>query len=114
MAKNKKSPRKFVGGGSDMGDAMARLGQMRNDMLVAQKEVSESVVEGKSSNSLVKITMNGSSELLSLHFDDSLLVSGNSEILEALVLEATSDATEKIKLITEEKMGAYAAMIKGL
>lgn len=116
MAKSKRNPKSTRGGSglNNMEAAMRKAASMREEMMSVQDELATITTSGESSNGKVKVSVTGSGNLTNVSIDDSLLESGNSEIIEELILDAFLKATSAMEVITEEKMGPYASFIKSV
>jgi len=70
----------------------------------AQKKMQDSTAEGVSGAGLVKVVLRGSFEVVSINIDDSLMVSGEAEVLSDLVKAAFSDAHKKLETLNADLM----------
>lgn len=88
--------------------AMMKQAQaLQKDMLKSKKEIDEKEFVGESS--LVKITLLGTKEVKSVKIDSSSeLDKEDIEMLEDMIMVAFNDATKKIDVETEKKMGKFA------
>jgi nucleoid-associated protein EbfC len=95
-----------------MRDVMGLMKQaqaMQAKLGEAQAEIENLRMEGQSGGGLVKATLTGKGELVSLTVDPSLLVADEKEILEDLVVTAHEDARKKVEQAKEEKMRSLTA-----
>lgn len=65
-----------------------------------QKEMEETMsnlqVEGSAGGGVVKLSLNGKKELLSLHLSEEILSPDNREMVEDLLMAAWREASEKV------------------
>ncbi|HZP20273.1 MAG TPA: YbaB/EbfC family nucleoid-associated protein [Bauldia sp.] len=90
----------------DLMGMMKQAKQIQEKMQNLQDEAAGLTVEGIAGGGLVKVTVNGKSEMKSLHIDPSLLKPEEAEIVEDLVIAAYSDARQKAEAALAEKMRA--------
>lgn len=77
---------------------------MQKKMAEAQEKLSETTVEGSAANGLLKVVLNGKSEMQKISIDKSL--ADDLEMLEDLILVAYNDAHNKVEVLAEEGMKA--------
>lgn len=90
----------------DLMGMMKQAKQLQEKMQQLQEEVAGLTIEGASGGGLVKVTMNGKSELKSIHIDPSLLKPEEAEILEDLIVAACGDARVKAEAELARRMQA--------
>lgn len=83
---------------------MKQAQQMQMKMKEAQEKLAQEQREGTSGNSMVKVVLNGKSDMISISIDSSLLVADDKDLLEDLILAAYNDAHSKIDVMMEEGM----------
>ena len=88
----------------DLMGMMKQVKQMQERMQQMQEELNQLTVEGSSGGGMVKVMMNGKSELQKITIDPSLMKADEVEILEDLVLAAINDAKTKSDASMQEKM----------
>jgi nucleoid-associated protein EbfC len=98
----------------DMNALMKQAQGMQAKLQAAQARLAEAAVEGVAGSGLVRLTLTGGGELRSVQVDDSLLVSGEGEMLGDLIVAAHADAKGKIDQLQaqlmKEAMGPLAGM----
>ncbi len=98
----------------DMNALMKQAQGMQAKLQAAQAKLAEAEVEGAAGSGLVKLTLTGGGELRGVVVDDSLLVSGEGEMLGDLIVAAHADAKAKIDQLQaqmmKEAMGPLAGM----
>lgn len=83
---------------------MKQAQQMQRKMQETQAKLGQEEREGTSGGGLVKIILNGKSEIKSLNIDKSLINPDESEMLEDLIIAAYNDAHQKVDAMMEEGM----------
>lgn len=83
---------------------MKQAQQMQRKMQETQAKLAQEEREGTSGGNLVKVVLNGKSEMKSLSIDKSLLNSEESDVLEDLIIAAYNDAHQKVDAMMEEGM----------
>jgi hypothetical protein len=98
--------------GDLMQQAQKMQAEMQEKMQNMQRQLSELRICGESGAGMVKVTMNGRHDVLSVEVDPSLL-SEDKEMLEDLLAAAVNDAVrrveEKTQQLQKEQMGGLAA-----
>ena len=98
----------------DMNALMKQAQGMQAKLQAAQAKLAEAEVEGAAGSGLVRVTLTGGGELRAVNVDDSLLVSGEGEMLGDLIVAAHADAKRKIDdlqaAMMKEAMGPLAGM----
>lgn len=77
---------------------------MQKKMQEAQERLAATEVEGTAANGLLKIVLNGKSEMKKVSIDKSLVSADDVEMLEDLLLVAFNDAHAKVEALAEEGM----------
>lgn len=92
-------------GGANMQSLMKQAQKMQEDAQKAQEEVSATEVVGESAGGLIKITLTGDKNPVSIKIDEQ--VADDIEMLEDLILVALKDASERADQVKSEKMGRF-------
>ena len=82
---------------------MKQVQQMQAQM---QQKMAELRVEGSAGGGMVKATMNGSKELLSVAIDKEAVDPDDVEMLQDLVVAAVNEASRKVDEETQSSLGA--------
>lgn len=90
-------------GGFDIGDMMKQAKEMQEQL---QREMREIRVESSAGGGIVKVTMNGSKELIDLIIDPELAKSGDVEMLQDLIIAAVNEASRKADEAMKGKLGS--------
>lgn len=83
---------------------MKQAQMMQKKMQEAQTRLASEEREGSSGGGLVKITLNGRSEMKKISIDKSLAVADEVDVLEDLIMAAYNDAHQKIDAMQDEGM----------
>ena len=73
-----------------MNNLMKQAKKMQEQMMKAQEELANKVVEATSGGGMVTVTMNGHNELLSVKIDPEVVDPDDVEMLEDLILAAVN------------------------
>lgn len=95
----------------DMMGLMKQAQDMQKKMAEMQAQLDTLEFEGSAGGGLVTIVMTAKNVLKSVKIDPSLMVAGEQEILEDLVISASNDARNKAERAVAEKM---AEVTRGL
>ncbi len=102
----------------DMQQLLAAAQQMQDQLMTAQQELADAVVEGSAGGGLVKAQVNGQGELVNLTISPAAIDAGDAaetaQTIADLVLAAVRDAYRAASDLQQEKMGPLAAGIGGL
>ena len=88
----------------DMFGMMKQAKELQSRMQAMQDEIAALTIDGSAGGGLVKVTVNGKSEVKSLSIDPSLVKPGEVEILEDLIVAALGDARAKAEAALADKM----------
>ncbi|HSL59872.1 MAG TPA: YbaB/EbfC family nucleoid-associated protein [Acidimicrobiales bacterium] len=89
----------------DLGGLLEQAQQMQAQLLAAQAEAAEAVVEGHAGGGAVRIEMTAGGEFRSVHIDPSAVDPDDPGLLEDLVLAALHDATAQAAARQEQALG---------
>jgi len=88
----------------DMMGLMKQAQDMQKKMADMQAQLETLAFEGSAGGGLVKVVMTAKNVLTSVKIDPSLMVQGEEEILEDLVISACNDARARAERSVQEKM----------
>ena len=88
----------------DLMGMMKQAKELQDRMQRLQDEVTALTIEGTAGGGLIKVTVNGKSEMKNIKIDPSLLKPDEAEILEDLIVAAINDARIKAEAKLAEKM----------
>lgn len=98
----------FRGGfGGNMQNIMRQAQKMQEDIMKAQEELKNTIVEGTSGGGMVTVKMNGQKEFVSISLKKEAVDPDDIEMLEDLIKAAILDATNKAEELNQDKLGAY-------
>ncbi len=80
----------------DLGQLMAQAQAMQEQLVAAQAEAAEQVVEGQSGGGVVRIEVTGGMEFRSVTIDPAAVDPDDVEMLQDLVLAALHEAMAKV------------------
>jgi DNA-binding YbaB/EbfC family protein len=86
--------------------------QMQQDMLRIQTELESLEVDGSSGGGVVRATVTGKQEVVSVTIDPSAVDPADVEMLQDLVVAAVNDALRSSRQVAESKMAAVTGGLK--
>jgi DNA-binding YbaB/EbfC family protein len=86
--------------------------QMQQEMLRVQSELAEANVDGSAGGGVVRATVTGKQELVSVKIDPSAVDPTDVEMLEDLVVAAVNDALRASRELAESKMAAVTGGLR--
>ena len=93
----------------NLSNMMKEAQKMQQRMGEMQEKLAEVEVSGQSGAGLVDVTLNGKGEMKRLKIDPSLVVPGEVEILEDLIIAATNDAKSRVEAHVQGEMSKLTA-----
>jgi nucleoid-associated protein EbfC len=78
--------------------------QMQSKMQEMQTKLEAMEITGEAGAGLVKVTMNGKSDIRKIKIDPKIVDPADTEMLEDLILAATRDARAKVEATMAEEM----------
>jgi hypothetical protein len=88
----------------NLGNLMKQAQEMQAKMQEMQDRLAESEITGESGAGMVRVTLNGKSEMRGLKIDPSLFNSEDAEVVEDLIVAAFNDAKAKAEQQMQEQM----------
>lgn len=92
-------------GAGQGGDLANRVRKMQDDMEKAQEELADEIVTGSAGGNMVEVDMDGHQSVQAMRIKPEVVDPDDVEMLEDLLMAAINDASEKVKALTEERMG---------
>ena len=86
--------------------------QMQQEMLRIQSELETLEVDGSAGGGVVKATVTGKQELVSVTIDPSAVDPADVDMLQDLVVAAVNDALRQSRQVAESKMAAVTGGMK--
>lgn len=78
--------------------------KMQADMARIQEELANESIEGMAGGGMVKATVNGQGDIMSVHLEKEVVNPEDTELLEDLIVAAVNDAVRKSREIAGERM----------
>ena len=95
-----------------MGDLQRMAQQMQQEMLRIQTELEAATIDGSAGGGVVKATVTGKQELVSVTIDPSAVDPDDVEMLQDLVLAAVNEALRSSRELAEQKMAAVTGGLR--
>lgn len=92
-------------------DMMARMQQMQQQMMKAQEELNEQIIEGTAGGGAVTITITGGLQVQSVKLAPEVVDPDDIEMLEDLVTAAVNEAVQKVQALQADQMGGLAGQL---
>ncbi len=84
---------------------MKQIQKMQAEMEKVQNELGNKAVTEESGGGMVKATVNGKKEVVSIEIDPEIISSGDKEMIEDLVVAAVNKSLESAGRMAEEDLG---------
>jgi nucleoid-associated protein EbfC len=97
-------------GGMDMNQLMKQAQQMQAEMMKAQEQLKDEVVEASAGGGMVKVKMSGDLELLEMTIDPEAIDPEDAEVLADMVTAAVNEAIRAAQERASERMGGIAGL----
>lgn len=88
----------------NLAQMMKQAQQMQSKMAEMQEKLVELEVTGVAGGGMVRVVMNGKSEMRSIKIDPALIDPADAEVLEDLIVAASNDAKQKVEAEVADKM----------
>jgi len=95
-------------------DLVKNAKDLQNQLAKLQIEIEDIEVEGSSGGGLVRLTLNGQFNMVTLQLDPIVVDNRDIPMLQDLIRSAHADAVEKMKEVLKTKLGPLAALSGGL
>ena len=95
-------------------DLVKNAKDLQNQLAKLQIEIEDIEVEGSSGGGLVRLTLNGKFNMVTLQLDPIVVDNRDIPMLQDLIRSAHTDAVEKMKEVLKTKLGPLAALSGGL
>ena len=90
---------------------MKQVQQMQEDMFAAQAQLAETTVDGTAGGGMVKATVTGTGDLISIELSPDVVDPDDIEMLQDLVVAAVADANRAAQALQSERMGGVTGGI---
>ncbi|MDR1475424.1 MAG: YbaB/EbfC family nucleoid-associated protein [Holosporales bacterium] len=91
---------------TDFKNMFKQAQQLQSKFMEMQNQMQELQIEGSSGGGMVKLLINGKSELKKIDVDPSVLNPEDAEVLNDLIIAAFNDAKSKLETQLSEKMSS--------
>ncbi len=95
-----------------MGNLQRMAQQMQQEMLRIQGELEETNVDGSAGGGVVRATVTGKQELVSVTIDPDAVDPSDVDMLQDLIVAAVNDALRSSRELAEQKMSAVTGGLK--
>ncbi len=95
----------------DIGKLLKQAQQMQAKMAEMQERLAEKTIESSAGGGMVKLTMNGRHEVISLKIDPEVVDPADVEMLEDLVIAAVNEARSRIDEMVKAEMSSLTGGI---
>ncbi len=86
--------------------------QMQQEMLRIQSELETTMVDGSAGGGVVRVTVTGKQELVSISIDPAAVDPADVEMLQDLIVAAVNDALRSSRELAESKMAAVTGGLR--
>jgi DNA-binding YbaB/EbfC family protein len=88
---------------------MAQLQAVQEQMAQTQAALADETVEASVGGGMVKVVASGQQDILSISIQPEVVDPDDVEMLEDLILSAVTEALERSRKLSEERMGGLTA-----
>ena len=96
----------------NMGNIMRQAQAMQDQMARLQEQAATKIAEGSAGGGMVTVKANGAMEIVSVTINPDVMKSGESELLQDMVVAAANDALRKAKDLMAGEMKAITGGMK--
>ena len=94
-------------GMGNMQGMMKKMQKMQKEMMEALEALNAEQFEGVAGGGMVKVTVSGQREVVSVNLDESVVDPEDIEMLQDLIVIATNEALKKVEEKTNSTMGKF-------
>ena len=94
---------------NSLDDILKMAANVQEELTKAQANLDTIEVEGASGGGLVKVRASAKGRITGIDLDDSLIVPGEKQMLEDLIVAAFNDARAKADAVSNQEMGKMTA-----
>jgi DNA-binding YbaB/EbfC family protein len=92
----------------DLNKLLKQAQKMQSQVMKAQEEFKKREVEGSAGGGMVTVKLNGGNELVAVKINPEVVDPDDVEMLEDLIVAAHSNASEKLKTMSDSTFGSLA------
>lgn len=97
---------------ASMQKMMKEMQKMQRDMAKIQDELAQTPVEGTAGGGVVKVTVNGANQVLSVELAADVVDPDDIEMLQDLIVAAANDALANAAKLSDERLGSLTRGMK--
>lgn len=97
---------------NNMNQMMKQVKKMQEQMLKAQEELGNKVIDGSAGGGVVTVQVNGHKKVIALNIKPEVVDPDDIEMLQDLVLTAVNDALNKAEELANQDMGKFTGGMK--
>ncbi len=90
--------------GFDLGDIVKQAQGLQERLARVQQEAGAKTVDASAGGGMVKVTVNGRLEVLSVHIDPQVLASGDAAMLQDLIVAAVNQGIRSAQQLMADEM----------
>jgi DNA-binding YbaB/EbfC family protein len=83
--------------------------KLQSQIMQAQNELAQKTFEGTSGGNMVKVTLNGAGDCISVNLNPEIVDPNDVEMLEDLIVAAFKSAKEKLNQESDSKFGSLTS-----
>jgi DNA-binding YbaB/EbfC family protein len=91
----------------DLGGLLGQMQEMQQQLVAAQQEAADQIVEGHAGGGMVKVQATGGLDFLSVVIDPKVVDPDDIEMLQDLVLAAVRDAVARANELNRQALGGF-------
>ena len=99
--------------GLDVSALLQQAQQMQEQLMQAQAEAAEQVVEGHSGGGVVTVEVSGGMDFRKVTIDPKAVDPNDVEMLEDLIVAAIRDAVSKVQELNQQALGGLGGLLGG-
>jgi len=96
----------------NMGNLMKQAQAVQEQLARVQEQAASKTVQGTAGGGMVTVTANGAMQIVSVRVDHEVVKSGDTDMLQDLIVAATNDALSKARDMMAEDMKAVTGGLK--
>ena len=101
------------GGGFDVNALMKQAQKMQSEMMQAQEQLKDEIVEASAGGGMVKVKMGGDLTLREISIDPDAIDPEEAELLSEMVQAAVNEALRAAQELASSKMGGITGQLGG-